>query len=745
MTTEEGLVALGFMAIGMAVVFLKRDDVGRRGLQKVQAWWDVSEVKPRVLPSIFSVIVALLLLNGARGSFLEVLDSQTMWKAILFGALCALQSAWFAVVAFGESRLWISHALTRVKVRRLNWASLAIFAALIVVGATLAWTVSLASDQVKAKDGLIASAFERTPRDWLDHPAEVTTFFSDMRAGRLHVVAISMKSTGTKLLYTLKDGSKHSTSVPGCTTFFCPALKDLLERGADNGFSLAAIEASPVGGSDWPGGWFDKLISVLPWLLAIAVAYHVFSTTRKEHGEVASLAERPDVRLHDVVGAAEAKAALRRVVRFMDDPSSYLTVGARPPHGVLLKGPPGTGKTLLARALAGEIGANFIAIDGSYFTSMFFGIGVMKVSSLFAKARKMSPCIIFIDEIDGIGRRGSSDGHSGANEQNRIINRILVEMDGFADEERVIVIGATNNEENLEPALRRAGRFDLTVGVDLPTVLERSELFALYAKRVSAADDIDTEVLGRMTSGMSPADIANAVNKAASSAAEQGLDAVTQALLLKAVEDFQLGGEVSALKSVLTEGTRRKLAYHEAGHALVGHRMSAGSVQRVSIEPRGGALGATYITRETEEPLYGKQELTGRLAMLLAGREAELLKFDDVSTGAADDLKRASELAVSMVSTMGFSSSIGLLSVAGLPKELVSPQTKEQLLQEARALLSEAQRTAREVLDGSRATLEALAEALLLRDVLSGPELVEMLSHGPVGASRGRLATPRSP
>src|SRR5450432_3772219 len=414
----------------------------------------------------------------------------------------------------------------------------------------------------------------------------------------------------------------------------------------------------------------------------------------------------------------------------MHDPAQYAKLGAAAPRGVLLVGPPGTGKTLLARALAGESKANFISVDGSYFTAMFYGAGVSKVKELFKLARKNAPCVLFIDEVDGIGKRSrGGEGGGAESEMNRIINRVLVEMDGFEALDNVVVVAATNHENNIDEAMRRAGRFDMLVRLALPTLPERQRLFDLYIGKVVHDASADTAALARMTSGMSPADIANLVNKAASTAAEAQAEHVGAEYFLRAIETHQLGGEVSSIKDLLTEDTRRRLAYHESGHALVGHWLKAGLVERVTIEPRGKALGVTYITRETEDPLYKQAELASRLAMTLAGREAELLVFHSVSSGASDDLKRASELAINMVGSLGFSEAFGLLSVAGVPKELLGPDIQAAVLHEARALLEQAQATCQHLLSGNRHQLDALARRLLEREVVSGEELKGLLGN----------------
>jgi cell division protease FtsH len=445
-------------------------------------------------------------------------------------------------------------------------------------------------------------------------------------------------------------------------------------------------------------------------------------------GAASRLAIRPKTQFADAIGQEEAKAALNRVKAFMRDPVHYASLGAVAPRGVLLVGPPGTGKTLLAKALAGETKANFISVDGSYFTASFYGAGVNKVKALFKLARRNAPCVLFIDEVDGIGKRSRGGDMAGAeSELNRIINRVLVEMDGFDALDNVVVVAATNHEDSIDEAMRRPGRFDMLVRLTLPTLPERQKLFDLYIRKLAHDGHADTAVLARMTVGMSPADIANTVNKAASTAAEAHAPQVTSEHFLGAIETHQLGGEVSAIKELFTQDLRDRLAYHESGHALVGHWLKAGIVERVTIEPRGRALGVTYITRDTEDPLYKQSELTSRLAMMLAGREAELLVFDSVSTGASDDLKRASELAINMVGSLGFSDAFGLLSVAGVPKELLGPDIQSAVLREARLLLEQAQATCQRLLKVNRAQLDGLAQRLLERDVISGNELKGLL------------------
>jgi cell division protease FtsH len=615
--------------------------------------------------------------------------------------------------------------------------------ALLVAVFLLLGVVSLsekASRESDARKSPEALQFEKAPDDWLAHQKNAAEFRKALNAGNLSAVGLDSAEPGL-VLYTLKSGAKFSTIVPGCTMLGCAgtALDSLSDKSAQAGFALVRVQVDARPGSRRLLDMLTNLLS--PVLLVAAVVGALFVSIRLQSGmgsAASRLAVRPKTQFTDAIGQEEAKAALNRVKAFMQDPAHYANLGAVAPRGVLLVGPPGTGKTLLAKALAGESKANFISVDGSYFTATFYGAGVNKVKALFRLARRNAPCVLFIDEVDGIGKRSRSGDMGGAeSELNRIINRVLVEMDGFEALDNVVVVAATNHEDNIDEAMRRPGRFDMLVRLTLPTLPERQKLFDLYIGKLAHDGRADTAVLARMTVGMSPADIANTVNKAASTAAEARASQVTTEHFLCAIETYQLGGEVSAVKDLFTQDLRDRLAYHESGHALVGHWLKAGIVERVTIEPRGRALGVTYITRDTEDPLYKQSELTGRLAMMLAGREAELLVFDSVSTGASDDLKRASELAINMVGSLGFSDAFGLLSVAGVPKELLGPDIQAAVLREARVLLERAQATCRQLLKANRVQLDALAQRLLEREVISGDEL-----KGLLGARLGEFVDP---
>lgn len=585
------------------------------------------------------------------------------------------------------------------------------------------------ANEVQARKNATALAFEKAPEQWLANPREASTFERALQAKEIAAVGVG----GGLVLYTDRAGQQFSTRLIDCGLGCKNEIGARLgELSVAQGFALTDIDVDARTGGQRLFQSLERAGAVLgPILLLLLVAAPlVYLQMRGGLGQRTRLADKPKTRFDDVIGADEAKKALRRVAAFMKDPKQYAEVGAKAPRGVLLDGPPGTGKTLLAKALAGECGASFISVDGSYFSSMFYGAGIGKVKELFKKAREAAPCIIFIDEIDGIGRRSSGNEAPGGGEQeqNRIINRLLVEMDGFSSLENVVIVGATNHVDNVDEAMRRPGRFDLIVRTALPTVPEREQLFGLYLGQVKAAAGIDLPSIARTAAGMSPADIANCVNRAAAYAAEAGEALVSQERVYQSLETHQLGGEVSNTKGLITPETLRRIAFHESGHALVAHVLEAGSVERVSIEPRGPALGVTYVARANEEPLYGERELRSRLAMMLAGREAELIAFGNASSGAADDLKRASELATNMVGSLGFGKTFGLLSMAGVPKELIGPDVQKSLLDEARALLESAQAECRRVLEDKRDRLDTLTEMLLGQETVSGAPLKRVLA-----------------
>jgi cell division protease FtsH len=435
----------------------------------------------------------------------------------------------------------------------------------------------------------------------------------------------------------------------------------------------------------------------------------------------------------DVAGADEAKAELEEIVAFLKDPATHSRLGARSPKGVLLVGPPGTGKTLLARAVAGEAGVPFFSISGSEFVEMFVGVGAARVRDLFEQARKAAPCIIFIDELDALGRARTAGPMSGGyDEKEQTLNQLLVELDGFDPSSGIVLLAATNRPEILDPALTRAGRFDRQVALDRPDRKGRRDILAVHVRKVKLAPGIDLDQIAGLTPGFTGADLANLVNEAALAATRANRQAVTMEDFTVAIERIIAGTERRS--RLLNPDERRRVAYHELGHALVALSIpGADPVHKVSIIPRGvGALGYT-MQRPTEDRfLLTAAELKGRMAVLLGGRAAEDLVFGEISTGAQDDLMRATEIARGMVTRYGMAEQLGEVAYEtetsrflGLPIEgggrRFSEATAREIDLAVKDLVAEAHERAKAILAERRGELDRLAEVLLERETL-GPE-----------------------
>ncbi|MCS6854715.1 MAG: ATP-dependent zinc metalloprotease FtsH [Elioraea sp.] len=435
----------------------------------------------------------------------------------------------------------------------------------------------------------------------------------------------------------------------------------------------------------------------------------------------------------DVAGCDEAKAELEEIVAFLKDPETYGQLGARPPKGVLLVGPPGTGKTLLARAVAGEAGVPFFSISGSEFVEMFVGVGAARVRDLFEQARQAAPCIIFIDELDALGRARTAGPISGGyDEKEQTLNQLLVELDGFDPSVGIIVLAATNRPEILDPALTRAGRFDRQVTIDRPDKKGRRDILAVHVRKVKLAPDVDLDALAGLTPGFTGADLANLVNEAALAATRARRTAVTMEDFTVAIERIVAG--IERRSRLMNEDERRRVAYHELGHALVALAIPGmDPVHKVSIIPRGvGALGYT-LQRPTEDRfLLTERDLKGRMAVLLGGRAAEDLVFGEISTGAQDDLMRATEIARGMVTRYGMTERLGEVAYEtetsrflGLPIEgggrRFSEETAREIDLAVKDLVREAHERAKAILAERRAELDRLAAELLKRETL-GPE-----------------------
>ncbi len=507
------------------------------------------------------------------------------------------------------------------------------------------------------------------------------------------------------------------------------------------------VEASgEVEGTSWVG----LLFSVLPWFLFIFIWIWILRSMQGGGNRAFQFGrskaklispDTPKVTFQDVAGADEAKEELEEIIEFLKDPQKFARLGGRLPKGVLLVGPPGTGKTLLAKAVAGEAGRPFFQMSGSDFVEMFVGVGASRVRDLFEQGKAHAPCIIFIDEIDAVGRHRGAGLGGGHDEREQTLNALLVEMDGFEANEGVILLAATNRPDVLDPALLRPGRFDRQVVVDAPDVKGRESILRVHAKKLPLADDVELGILARGTPGLSGADLANLCNEAALLAARRNADRVSMEDFETAKDKVMLGTERRSL--VLTEKERKLTAWHEAGHAVIGLRVEGlDPVHKVTIVPRGRALGITASLPTEDRHSYTKEWLEGQLTMLFGGRVAEEMIFGAgrVTTGAGNDIERATQMARRMVTSFGMSDLIGLMAVGDSEQEVflgreisqrrqVSEHTAQQVDQEVKRILDEAHTRAREVLEEHRDLLERIALALLERETLDADE-IQLLDEG---------------
>ena len=468
----------------------------------------------------------------------------------------------------------------------------------------------------------------------------------------------------------------------------------------------------------------------------------------------------------DVAGIDEAKEELQEIVEFLKDPQKFQRLGGRIPKGALLIGPPGTGKTLLARAIAGEANVPFFTISGSDFVELFVGVGASRVRDMFEQGKKNAPCIIFIDEIDAVGRHRVAGLGGGNDEREQTLNQLLVEMDGFESNEGVILIAATNRPDVLDPALLRPGRFDRQVVVPNPDILGRDKILKVHMKKVPLAPDVDPKVIARGTPGFSGADLANLVNEAALLAARIGRRVVTMAEFETAKDKVMMGAERRS--AVMSEDEKKVTAYHEAGHTLVGiHMPGHDPLHKVTIIPRGRALGVTMSLPERDRYSHTKQEIESRLASMYGGRVAEELIFgaEQVTTGAANDIQQATGLARKMVTEWGMSDKLGPLLYEANDEEVflghsvtqhknISDATAELIDREVRNLIEEAETKAREILTGHIDQLHAIAGALLEYETLGAAEVEGLLrgegvvrntdNESPSGSSGKRASVPSS-
>lgn len=511
-----------------------------------------------------------------------------------------------------------------------------------------------------------------------------------------------------------------------------------------NRFDSAGVKVSAEKSDE---SWFSLLITVAPFLLILLVWIFIMRQMQgggpkslfsfgKSRAKLAS-EDRPKVTFNDVAGADEAKEELQEVIEFLKEPGKFQRLGGKIPKGALLVGAPGTGKTLLARAVAGEAGVPFFSMSGSDFVEMFVGVGASRVRDLFDQGKKNAPCIIFIDEIDAVGRlRGAGLG-GGHDEREQTLNQLLVEMDGFESNDGVILVAATNRPDVLDPALLRPGRFDRQIVVNLPDVKGREGILQVHLKKLNVSVDVDIKLIARGTPGLSGADLANLVNEAALLAARHNAASVSLADFEQAKDKVMMGAERRSL--VISDEEKRTTAYHEAGHALVGKLIpKADPVYKVTIIPRGLALGVTSFLPLEEKHTYSKEYLETKLIYLMGGRAAEKLIFDQLTTGAGNDIERATELARKMVCSWGMSDALGPLTFGKKTEEIFlgreisqhrdySEKTAMVIDEQVRGIVERAYSSAEEILQTNLDKLHLLATALLEHEILDSEEIETIL------------------
>ena len=567
--------------------------------------------------------------------------------------------------------------------------------------------------------------------DWEDGPdySQIRTYFTQER-----VEYFTLKDNVLTLTLRDENGSDKTSTFTyelARTDFFYNDMHQLIDQQLSDGI---------LKGYDYPPGienaWWYSLVG--PVLMVAAAGVFLFVIFRQRaaasggppganhfgHARTRTLSDQSKpVTFDDVAGAEEEKGELQEIVEFLRDPERFTALGARIPKGVLLVGPPGTGKTLIAKAVAGEAGVHFLSISGSDFVELYVGVGASRVRDLFEQAKKEAPAIVFIDEIDAVGRRRGAGLGGGHDEREQTLNQLLVEMDGFGSNEGVIVLAATNRQDILDPALLRPGRFDRQIYVGLPDIWGREAILKVHAKRKPLAEDVSLTQVAQATAGFTGADLANLLNEAALLAARQHSQFITAAHLHEAMLKVIAGPEKKS--RVVTDHARRLTAYHEAGHAVVIHQLpTQDPVHQITIIPRGPAGGMT-ISLPTEDKAYlSKKELEERIAVCLGGRVAEELVLRDVSTGASSDIQKASELARAMVTKYGMSEKLGAIAYGSESDEIFlgrsmaqartySEEVAAQIDQEVKNIIEQAHARCRDILTQHRHELDITARYLL--------------------------------
>ena len=538
---------------------------------------------------------------------------------------------------------------------------------------------------------------------------------------------------GDQLNVTLKSGEKE--------TSYKEDSASLKDYGLD--YSKVIVEVkNPDDGSS---RWFDIILGILPIVIIIGFFYFIMRQAQGSNNQAMSFGkskarvfglEKEKVKFSDVAGSIEAKTELQEIVEFLKYPSKFESLGAKIPKGVLLFGSPGTGKTLLARAVAGEADVPFFSISGSEFVEMFVGVGASRVRDLFNKAKKNAPCIIFIDEIDAVGRQRGTGLGGGHDEREQTLNQILVEMDGFEQGTNVIVMAATNRPDVLDPALLRPGRFDRRITLDSPDLKAREEILEVHTKNKPLEKDIDLAEIAKKTPGVSGADLANIANEAAIFAARQNRKKIAQSDFHEAVEKIALGPERKS--HVLNDKEKEITAYHEAGHALLSHLLPhCNPVHKVSIVSRGMAGGVTWSLPEEDKHLHSVTDFKDDIAMSLGGRTAEQIVFKDITTGASSDLKHANDLARRMITEYGMSPKLSnqvfgdgegsvFLGRSFAEGKNYSEEVAAVIDEEVKAIISEASKKAHSVITKNRSKLDLIAKTLIEKETIEGPEFKKL-------------------
>ena len=564
-----------------------------------------------------------------------------------------------------------------------------------------------------------------------------TTSYSDFIAAVEAGDVEQVHFTDTQINYTKEEGGKILYFKTGIVDN--PSLPQLLqEKGVSYGAEIP----------EKPNVFLSLLLNYgVPMLIFSLIGKRISKNMAGKLGasglnirgsEVAKVYTPDDDKktFADVAGQEEAKESLVEIIDYLNNPGKYEKIGAKCPKGVLLVGPPGTGKTLMAKAVAGEADVPFFSISGSEFVEMFVGRGAAKVRELFDQANKKAPCIVFIDEIDTIGKKRDT-GLSTNDEREQTLNQLLTEMDGFEGNKGVIILAATNRPDVLDPALLRPGRFDRQVRVELPDLIGREAILEVHLKKIKTEKDIDVNLIARMTAGASGAQLANIVNEAALRAVRMNNNLVTTKDLVESVEVIIAGAERK--NAILSEEEKRIVAYHEIGHALVAAKQSGSApVQKITIVPRtSGALGYTMQVEEDEKSLYSKTDAYQKLEVLCGGRVAEEIVFDIVTTGASNDIERATEIARNMVTRYGMSETFGMMalqtagnSYLGDPGRMTcSSETARLVDEEVRNIIAKAHSSAKKILEKNRDKMDELAEYLIEKETITGEEFMKIIEN----------------